>query len=241
MTLIGILKGLADIVFPPLCIACGAVVPEEGIYFCPDCFSKIKFIRSPVCSCCGIPFAEAGEKNHACGTCLLSGPVFSAARAVGVYEAALMDVIHKFKYGGKTAVGEKLGKLMAEFPYPDFNIADYSMIMPVPLHPVRLRQRGFNQAVILARQITQYFSIELNFLTLTRVVCTDFQAGLGKAERGINVKHAFAVSDPRKIAGREIILVDDVLTTGSTVKECARTLLDNKAAKVAVLTLARAV
>ncbi|MDO9586121.1 MAG: ComF family protein, partial [Syntrophales bacterium] len=162
-------------------------------------------------------------------------------RAVGRYETALMDVVHKFKYGGKTAVGERLGKLMAEFPYPAFNIMDYSLIMPVPLHPKRLRQRGFNQAAILAREISRRFSITLDFSSLERVVFTDSQASLGKEKREINVKAAFAVADPGKITGQKIILVDDVLTTGSTAKECARALLKHKAEQVAVLTLARTV
>ena len=236
-----ILKGIADVVFPPRCMACGAVLIEEGIYFCPDCFARIKFIRSPLCPRCGVPFAETGEQDHICGACLLSDPAFSAARALGRYETALMDVIHKFKYGGKTAVGEKLGKLMAEFPYPAFNIMDYSLIMPVPLHPRKLRQRGFNQSAILAREISRRFSIALDFSSLKRVVFTDSQSSLGKEKRAINVKAAFAVADPEKITGQKIILVDDVLTTGSTAKECARALLKHKAEQVAVLTLARAV
>lgn len=236
-----ILKGLADIVFPLRCIACGAVVIEEDICFCPDCFAGIKFIRSPICSCCGVPFAGTGEKDHICGECLQLSPAFSAVRAVGQYETVLMDVVHKFKYGGKTAVGEKLGKLMAGFSYPAFNIMDYSLIMPVPLHPRRLRQRGFNQAVILAREISRRFSIALDFSSLKRVVFTNPQVSLGKEEREANVKAAFAVADPGKIIDQKIILVDDVLTTGSTVKECARALLKHKAEQVAVLTLARAV
>jgi ComF family protein len=130
---------------------------------------------------------------------------------------------------------------MAEFPYPTFDIMDYSLIMPVPLHTRRLRQRGFNQAVILAREISRRFSIALDFSNLKRVVFTESQARLGREEREINVKAAFAVAEPEKITGQKIVLVDDVLTTGSTVEECARALLKHKAEQVAVLTLARAV
>ncbi len=236
-----ILKGLADVVFPPRCIACSAFLMEDGVSFCPDCFEGIKFNRSPLCSRCGIPFDEAGKEDHICGECLSSAPAFSVARAVGRYETVLMDVIHKFKYGGKTSVGQKLGKLMAEFVYPAFNIMDYSLIIPVPLHPRRLRQRGFNQAVILAGEISRHFSMSLDFLSLKRVVFTESQASLGKEKRASNVKAAFAVADAGKVMGQKIILVDDVITTGSTVNECARALLKNKAEEVAVLTLARAV
>jgi ComF family protein len=113
--------------------------------------------------------------------------------------------------------------------------------MPAPLHPKRLRERGFNQSVILARAISKRFSIVLDFTTLKRRIHTKPQVSLGKKERELNVRNAFEVSDEGKIRGKNIILVDDVYTTGSTVKECARILTAGKAAKVAVLTIARAV
>jgi ComF family protein len=159
---------------------------------------------------------------------------------LGQYENVLMDVIHRFKYGGKISLGERLGELMAKFTYPAFDLADYSLIMPVPLHPRRLRQRGFNQAVILAGGISRRFPIVLDFLSLKRIVFTEPQVGLGKDMRERNIRGAFSVADKGRIKGERIILVDDVYTTGSTVKECARILMKNKAEKVAVLTLARA-
>lgn len=163
------------------------------------------------------------------------------ARAVARYESVLHDVIHAFKYKGKTATGEILGKMMADHVYPDFSIADYTLMVPVPLHPKRLRERGFNQAVILAREIAKRFSISLDYLTLRRRVFTEPQVSLGKERRTANVKGAFAVKNGKKVEGQKIILVDDVYTTGSTVKECAGALMQHGAAEVAVLTLARAV
>ena len=130
---------------------------------------------------------------------------------------------------------------MAEFEYSDLNIGDYSLIMPVPLHPKKLRARGFNQSVILAREISKRFSLPLDFLTLKRQIYTEPQINLGKKERESNVHDVFSVTNTHKIQGQKIILVDDVYTSGSTVKECARVLMKNKAEKVAVLTLARAV
>ena len=112
--------------------------------------------------------------------------------------------------------------------------------MPVPLHARRLRERGFNQSMILAEEISRHFSINLDFLSLRRVVRTESQASLSREMREQNIKGAFSVADAEKINGEKIILVDDVYTTGSTVKECACILLKNKAAEVAVLTLARA-
>jgi ComF family protein len=234
-------QGLADLVFPPRCMACGILLtgpPDES--FCPACFSLIRFVAPPLCPCCGIPMAGAGA-NHLCGDCLVSRPPYAIARAVARYEAVLLDAVHVFKYKGKITTGEILGKMMADHVYPGFSIADYSLIVPVPLHPKRLRERGFNQAVILAREISKRFSIPLDFLTLRRHAFTEPQVSLGKEQRTANVRGAFVVKDEKKIQGQKIILVDDVYTTGSTVKECAGALMKHGAAEVAVLTLARAV
>jgi ComF family protein len=239
-TLQRVFQGLADVIFPPQCMACGAVLHEQHWSFCPDCFSQIGFLDSPLCVLCGEHFSEPGESNHMCGACLLASPPFSIARAVGEYERVLMDVIHRFKYGGKISLGERLGEFMADFRYPSLAIADYSLVMPVPLHPRRLRQRGFNQAMVLAREISRRFALRLDFLSLRRIVFTEPQVGLGRDMREQNIKGAFQVADARRIKDERIILVDDVYTTGSTVKECARILMKNGAKEVAVLTLARA-
>jgi ComF family protein len=130
---------------------------------------------------------------------------------------------------------------MAEFAYPLFNIPENSLIVPVPLHPKKLRERGFNQSLILAREISKKFTVSLDFMTLRRHINTEPQISLGKKERESNVHGVFSVTDPGKIKGQRIVLVDDVYTSGSTVKECARVLMKNKAAAVAVITLARAV
>ena len=234
------LKALADVIFPPQCMACGTVLRDKSLPLCGSCFDQIKFIRSPLCPCCGHPFTERKEKDHLCGDCLLSAPAFSTARALGQYDTVLMDVIHRFKYGGKVSLGERLGELMAHFTYPSFHLRDYSLVIPVPLHPRRLRQRGFNQALILAREIARCASLRLDISSLRRIVCTEPQVGLGRDKRSLNIKGAFSVTDPGRIKGEKIVLVDDVYTTGSTARECALTLMKNKAEKVAVLTLARA-
>jgi ComF family protein len=237
-----VLQGLSDIIFPARCLTCDIILEHhEDPPFCVTCFSKMHFIKSLLCPRCGIPFAGANGGSHLCGDCLVSKSAYSAARAVGHYESTLLEAIHRFKYNGRISVGEILGKLMAEFAYPDVNVGDYSLIMPVPLHSKRLRERGFNQSVILAREISKRLHISLDFMTLRRHVYTEPQISLGKKEREANVHGAFSVTDPAKVKGQRIILVDDVYTSGSTVKECAQVLTKNKADKVAVLTLARAV
>ncbi|MFH1079973.1 MAG: ComF family protein [Pseudomonadota bacterium] len=235
------LQGLADLVFPPRCMACGMLLAGPGdASFCGACFSAIRFIAPPLCPCCGIPMAGAGA-DHLCGDCLLSRPSYVMARAVARYDSVMQDAIHVFKYKEKITTGEILGKMMADHIYPGFSMANHTLIVPVPLHPKRLRERGFNQAVILARKISTRFSIPLDYLTLRRHVFTEPQVGLGKEQRTANIRDAFAVRSGKKVEGQRIVLVDDVYTTGSTVKECAGVLMTHGAAEVSVLTLARAV
>ena len=130
--------------------------------------------------------------------------------------------------------------MMAYAAYDSLVIDEYSLIVPVPLHPKRLRERGFNQALTLAREVARRHSLPLDFLALRRRVHTEAQVKLAGKERKANMREAFAIQDRGRIDGEEILLIDDVYTTGSTVMECARVLMRNGARKVAVLTLARA-
>jgi predicted amidophosphoribosyltransferase len=207
-----ILTGIADLIFPPRCITCGVVLEEHvTLPFCPQCAAGIHFIRSPLCPQCGIPFPSIEGEDHLCGECLVTRRPYAVARAVGLYEETLLKAIHLFKYRGRIGIGKVL------------------------------RERGFNQAVILAREIAKRFALPLDFLTLRRVVFTEPQVGMGREDRSVNVQGAFAVRKPERTAGRRILLVDDVYTTGSTLTECARTLLKAEADSVAVFTLAKAV
>lgn len=234
--------GLADIIFPSRCVICGIVLyNNEKIRICPECLFRISFVKTPICSCCGLPFVNYKGADHLCGECISSKQYFSILRSVGEFKQPLMDVIHRFKYKGEISVGETLGRLMAKFEYHSFSLEEYSLILPVPLHRKRLKERGFNQSVILAREVAKRNSIPLDFRTLKRTVHTKPQTGLGKKQRSTNVKGSFIITDKGKIDGERIVLIDDVYTTGSTVRECARILLENGAEKVAVLTLARAI
>jgi len=237
-----VLAALVDLVFPPLCIACGNLLNRNGgTPFCDPCLSGVPFIRSPLCPRCGLPYPAEEGKDHLCGNCITSETYVSAARAVGRYESVLLEAIHRFKYQEKTVIGEVLGRFMADYDYPGFRIQDYSMLIPVPLHRKRLRERGFNQSVILARPIAKRHAIPMVFDVLERSLETEPQVKLGRDQRGSNVKGAFAVTDPERVRGENVLLVDDVYTTGSTVMECARVLRKAGAPDVGVLTLARAV
>ncbi len=237
-----VLAALAELLFPSLCLSCGRVLPGRGKQsFCPGCHSKIRFVTDPICPSCGVPYPVEEGPVHVCGECILRPPALCAARSLGVYESVLHELIHSFKYGGNLTLGERLGRLMAEHEYPSFHIRDYSLILPVPLHPRKLRQRGFNQSVILAREISKRQGIAMDFRALRRIVDTDSQTGLKKKERRSNIRNAFSLSDPEAIRKRRVLLVDDVYTTGSTLGECARVLLEGGADAVGALTLARAI
>jgi ComF family protein len=237
-----VLTALTELLFPTLCLSCGEVLSERREHpFCPECHAGIRFITAPLCPVCGIPYPVEEGPDHVCGDCLLKKTHIGSARSLGVHESVLLDAIHAFKYGGNLTLGERLGRLMAQHDYPAFRIQDYSLIIPVPLHPRKLRQRGFNQSVVLAREISRRHGVAMDFRALRRIVDTASQTGLKKKERRSNIRKAFSITGPERIRGQNILLVDDVYTTGSTLGECARTLLKAGAEAVGALTLARAI
>jgi ComF family protein len=235
-----LLNDVSDIIFPPQCLACAEIInlPARQ-FFCSPCQGKIRFINDNFCPICGIPFLSSPAGNHICGDCLVNPPYYVQARAVAGFETVIMDAIHKFKYGRSIFAGNTLGLFMAGFSFPDFVFSEYSLLIPVPLHIKRLRERGFNQSLLLAKEIGRKYRIPVNFSLLKRSKFTLTQTGLNKAEREKNIKGAFAVTDEKKIADKNIILIDDVYTTGATINECSRVLLKAGAQKVAVLTLSR--
>jgi ComF family protein len=218
-------------------------------YLCPACIRTMVAVESPICVCCGLPFKSRQGDDHPCGECMDSPKRFRIARAPLVYEPILTRLVHCFKYQGKIQLAAPLsGLLQAAFQRlwdPD----SIDMILPVPLHLQRLRKRGFNQAYLLVRnwetsagpsdERKLRFRIERN--VLVRKVSTLPQSALGRTQRAVNIKNAFELSRPDKILDKRILLIDDVYTTGATVDECARILLQSGAARVDVLTLARAV
>lgn len=240
--MIKVMTGIADLIFPPRCPTCGAFLEVHGpLPFCPPCAEALSFIHSPLCLKCGVPFPGMDAEDHVCGECLVTERPYAIARSVGRYQATLLKAIHLFKYRGRTGIGRTLGKIMADFAGGIWDMKVFALIMPVPLHRKRLKERGFNQAIILAREIAARYSLPLDFMTLRREALTAPQVDLGREDRKKNVKGAFGITNPEKVSGRRILLVDDVYTTGSTLTECASTLMRARAEAVVVLTLARAV
>ena len=235
-------RALLDIVFPPLCHACRAFIPGGGrLHLCPACRRAVRAISSPLCTICGVPFLTPGGIDHPCGSCLISPPRYSSARAAISFDGVGRDLIHHFKYDRKVHLAHPLSLLAAELLTPFVTSRGAELFFPVPLHRRRLWERGFNQAVLLGKPLAKLWGIPLVVNNLRRTRWTEPQVTLSAAEREQNVRGAFTLADPVAVEGKRILLIDDVYTTGSTVMECSRVLRKVGAAEVYVITVARAV
>jgi len=210
-------------------------------YFCGSCREGLIPIASPFCSICGLPFVSREGEEHICSECLLEKRYFRKARAFGVYGGHLMEAIHLLKYGKKTCLAQPLGVLAKETFFHFWDTDAMDLLVSVPLHIKRLRERGFNQAHLMIWKWAKREGIPFDGLALSRTRWTEPQTTLARTERRKNVRGAFSLRQPERIKGERILLVDDVFTTGATVNECARVLTRAGAAFVDVLTLARAV
>ncbi|MEN8142737.1 MAG: ComF family protein [Thermodesulfobacteriota bacterium] len=236
-----LVEALLDLLFPPTCISCGShQIADSKIMLCQTCRGELEPISGPLCSCCGIPFTAATNNDHLCGLCLTNHFHFDRARAVLRYKPPLTEIISRFKYHGQRT-GLKTFRALQQQSTHLTEPTHPELIIPVPLHRKRLQERGFNQALVLARTFYPDDRGIIDFLTLIRQRHTDPQTGLSGKARRRNLKNSFMVIDEEKVKGKRVILVDDVFTTGTTVSECARVLKKAGANKVDVLTLARVV
>lgn len=230
--------GLFDFFLPPACAYClERHDPPNPDYFCVACLGQILPLEHPRCPRCALPYpADAGTDHH-CQTCLgEKQKTFEDVTAVGPYDGLLRDAIHRFKYRGDVNLDRPLGRLMADQLVRSHE--KFDLVVPVPLHPARFRQRTFNQADLLARRIVKYLGLQLDNSLLFRARSGPAQQELSSSDRRRNVRHAFSLTHP--IECRRVLLVDDVMTTGATVRECARLLRSEGAETVHVAVLARA-
>ncbi len=236
------LRALLDTLFPPLCHVCRTFIPGPAeVHLCASCRDAVSPIRPPLCPVCGTPFAAEGGIDHPCGPCLTDPRPFDGARSAVRFDGPVRDLIHRFKFGKKSHLARPLALLTAR-SLPDFpSTCPGDLVVPVPLHVKRLRQRGFNQSQLLGHVLAKEWRIPLSVHNLRRIRWTEPQIGLSATERERNVRNAFAVAHPHGIEDKSIILADDVFTTGSTVSECARILKRAGARQVWVITVARAV
>lgn len=239
--LTGVARLAELLVFPSLCRRCGDLLDRPGErVLCGRCLAALVVCEAPFCPECGRFFAGAGGP-HACGHCLPSKPSFSTHRSAARYEGVLKDALLLFKYRGY----RPLGRPLARFAYSAFkgNASLWSgadILVPVPLHKKRRRKRGFNQAEVLARELSRWTGIPVEAGSLRRIVSVMPQTTLRREARRANVRDAFEIRRPSRIEGKVVVLVDDVFTTGSTIGECSRMLKKAGAAEVRAVTIAQA-
>jgi len=242
-------EGLFSVLFPSDCRICGLpLLNISRLPVCRECLAGIHAIRGKVCSICGEKVLSSYAENDAdgllrCPVCRRLDRPFLRAVAYGSYDGGLRDLIHLLKYNGVRPAGHVLGRMLAEaFAKLEAEFGpDQVLVIPVPLYKGKRRQRGFNQAESIARAALKNSPDRLRLVTdvLVRTRATQSQIGLTSHQRRENMRGAFAVARAAEVTGREILLVDDVYTTGTTVTECARVLGKAGAAKVWVATVAR--
>ena len=242
----GIGSRLVDVILPQHCYHCGRPIASAGRgSFCDSCWGLIRFIAPPYCLCCGKPFrspiAFTYSPEYRCGACRAQPPHFDHARAIGRYEGPLRQAIHQLKYRGKLHLKQPLLRLALEHFDAQFPGTVFDAIIPVPLHRERLMQREFNQATVFASGVAHYLNVPVLEGLLVRVRSTRPQVELSGSERRQNVKQAFAVTDAAALKDKQVLVVDDVFTTGATLGEIARTLKIAGATQVDVFALARVV
>jgi ComF family protein len=226
---------------PPQCPCCERFLEEGRKGVCPDCFSEIRWIEPPFCSICGTPFSSGAGESHPCSDCLTKKRYFEMARALGFYVGPLQKMIHRWKYRGKTSLTSSLGEWMATGLLHFWDPPLFDLLIPVPLHIHRNRERGFNQVLLLVQELSRKTGIPYRKRLLQKKQVTPPQVNLSGAEREKAVRNAFQVVGNENLEGKSILLVDDVYTTGATVNECSRVLIARGAERVDVLTLAHAV
>lgn len=217
-----------DLLFPPRCVSC----KRRGAWFCTRCRSAMSVIEAPYCQRCG----QSTSGASLCAACQRRPPAVSGLRAVAYLDGGLRQAIHAFKYNGVRALAQPLGETLAD-GYRRYAL-NADLIVPVPLHAARLNERGFNQALLLARRLGVHTGQPVSSGELARTRETPSQIGLSARDRHTNVQGAFAWQGGA-LHSRRVLLIDDVCTTGATMEACAAPLFAAGAASVWGLTLAR--
>jgi len=229
--------------YPPICQICEKerASAEEG-YVCSSCWSGkggVRFITAPFCERCGLPYEGEITTTFVCGNCHEMELHFRSARSAVVSSKLVLEVIHRYKYQRALWFEPFLADLLNRQAAPLLKNEKWDLIVPVPLYPVKKREREFNQAEELARHLSRATEIPVNKNLLRRVEPTRTQTQLTRTQRAANVSRAFAMVEGQKLSGEKIILLDDVLTTGATTSACAKVLRKAGASEVCVWTVAR--
>ena len=234
-----LLRGIASLIYPPICTICSAAVGSDE-YLCADCEAKLSRIVPPFCAKCSEPFDGAITTTFSCANCSHRVLHFDAAISAYRSRGIARHVILNFKYGKQFHLRHLVGGwLISALNDSRIRGRKFDAIVPVPLHPARQRERGFNQALLLAEQVSAHVGVPVTSV-LKRVRFTTTQTAFDRAERIQNLRDAFRLRKNADVRSLDVLLIDDVLTTGSTLSECARILKQNGAASVYAATAARA-
>jgi competence protein ComFC len=240
------LKSLADaglsFFYPPVCQVCAVqrANADEG-YVCRECWSAVRFITPPFCDRCGLPYQGEITTAFQCSNCVEIDLHFRSARSAVIANKLLLQVIHDYKYRRALWFEPFLADLLIRQAEPILRQEHWNWIVPVPLHPLKKREREFNQAERLAVCLSRVTKIPVKKDLIRRVEATRTQTMLSRQQRAQNVHRAFAVHPKQKLNGEKIILLDDVLTTGATTNACARSLRQAGAGEICVWTVARGI
>lgn len=240
-----ILNGVLNLVYPPLCGICGKKSLKEGyetLSICEDCFNKIKRNLPPYCKKCGRSLRGLADAVELCWECFGKDFYYEKAWSCLLYEGAIKEALHLLKYSKKFSLSNLFCNLLAKFVKDNPEILmEIDGVVAVPLHSVKFREREFNQAHMLATAIVKAFNTKDLSGCLKRSIATRPQSALDKKERFDNVKGTFEATETRLVCGKNLLLVDDLFTTGATLNECARVLKKAGARRIHCLTFARGV
>jgi ComF family protein len=237
-------QALLDWFYPRHCHHCGESLHEgRAEMLCRDCLADLVAARisAPVCALCGLPLAGRPAPGTLCMRCRAEQRNFDLARALFAYRGPGRSLIHCYKFDGAYFLGPKVLRNLLRRGWLPADVADVDATLPVPLHPRRRRQRGYDQALLLAGALARELDCRLVRGALARTRYTSQQALLPASRRWDNVRGAFAVRKPEAVRGRCLLLVDDVMTSGTTADECAKVLKKAGACEVRVFTLARTI
>ncbi len=234
------MKSGAEILFPARCSVCETkLIASQSTLFCNECWADIVFLRDGICRVCGGELAGNSGCEHLCGICLKDPPPYDFARSVVGYNKPIQRLLSQLKYNGDTTVVPAIRDIAGAFELGLY--LDCNFVVPVPLYPARLRSRGINQSVLLAKIFFKKgMGLDVRVDLLVRKRATVPQTILDGTKRRVNLRGAFAMNNGVSVRRASVCLVDDVITTGTTVRECSNVLRENGAKNVLVLSLARA-
>lgn len=237
MSLATALRPLVDLVLPPRCPGCGVLV-EDDLQFCPECWNALRFISDPSCTSCGKPFSEGRDADLICAECLANPPLHDGIKAAVLYDDLSRSIVLKLKHSGKIGLARLVARhLQRHIPEDKADL----VLIPVPLHRWRLWRRGFNQSILIARELARPHGLTVETDVLRRIRATPPLKGMTRKQRGLAVRGVFDIPKDRRerIRGRHVLLIDDVYTTGATSRACVRLLKQAGAASVTIFCWAR--